>query len=133
MAIRLVTLPTVEQPGTMPKAGGAIATAFIAQASKQTFLQQTCTIPADMPYVFANPQDPAEPRVHMGMVEAVPGTQTVFRLELELAKIAGKPDKVQALLDLSVQEVTATGKIKQLGSSPVDPVVIPGIVVTLKM
>ena len=121
MAIRIVTRPKAEDPGTMPKAGGPVTTSFVAQSTAATFLQQTCTIRPKTPYVFADPADPANPKVQEGPIEPVSIAQERFTLDLELEKEPGKDDVLQALMDLSIQEVTPTGRVRQVASSPVPP------------
>jgi hypothetical protein len=131
MAIRLVTVPTAEGSGTIPKGGGSISISFIAQASKATFLQQTCTIRPETPYVFANPQDPANARVHVGDIEPVSVVQRRFRLALELVRDGDGADVLQALMDLAIQETTPTGRTRRIGRQPVAPVELP-IVITIE-
>src|SRR5215203_5120817 len=105
----------------MPRAGGDIDVSFVAHATKPTFMQQTFTIRPQTPYVFADATGP-DPKVHENDVEPVSIAQERFRTTLTLAAITGSPLVLQALIDLSIQKVTATGKPKIIASTPVPPI-----------
>lgn len=104
LIVRMVSVLPV-----MPKQGGTVNLVFEAQSTGATTAEKTqYSIPADSPYVFANPTDPAKPRAFSGVrreVTVIPGNR---QTALTLKKVDGPP-VARVFVNADVFEVDANG------------------------
>jgi hypothetical protein len=104
LIVRMVSVRPV-----MPGKGGTVNFVFEAQSTGATTAEKTSySIPADAPYVFTNPTDPAKPRVFSGErreVTIIPGNRSTA---LTLRKVDG-PSVARVFVNADVFEVDANG------------------------
>jgi hypothetical protein len=123
LIVRMVSVLPV-----MPRQGGTVNFVFEAQSTGATTAEKTqYSIPADAPYVFANPTDPAKPRSFSGerrAVTIIPGNRSA---PLTLRKVDGPP-VARVFVNADVFEVDANGDPLKVNGVARQPKPLTGVI-----